>query len=67
MILSDVIYNDDFDINCNFSVYSGIWNDGGNLLWSTVKDGYEKPKDELLDRKIKYLTVNNNVLIIEVA
>lgn len=66
MILSDIIYND-FYINCNFSVYSGIWNGIGNLLWSTARDGYKKPKDELLDRKIKYITVNDNVLIIEVA
>lgn len=69
MLVGDLIYNDEFDINCNFEVYSYQWNDGGKLLWSTIKDGYSKPPCALLDRKISYITVDveNYAIIIEVV
>lgn len=69
MIVGDLIYNDDFDVNCNFEVYTYQWNDGGKLLWSTIRDGYSKPPCALLDREISYITGNRETgaIVIEVV
>jgi len=55
MLVGDLIYSEDFDANCNFAVYKGIWNEGGELLWNS-KTG--KPSCALRDREIKYLTID---------
>lgn len=65
MIISDLIYNDDLDANCNYAIFDGCWNDGGKCVWSTKENGYHKPLDELLDKKVRYITVHDNTLIIE--
>ncbi len=70
MLVGDLIYNDEVDCNCNCEVYDcskngKSWSDGAELLFSTKRDGFQKPFDRLLDMKIKYITINNHVLIIE--
>lgn len=63
MILSDLIYNDDVDFNCNFEVYLGEWHNG-TLLWSTSKNGWSRPPCSLLDKFVKYVTINVNTMAI---
>ena len=41
------------------------WNETEPFL-STLKNGYDKPLDAILDMPVKYLTIPDNVLIIEV-
>ena len=70
MLVGDIIYNDYFDCNCNYAVYDcsekgAVHDDGGKLVSSTLRDGYRKPLDAILDLEVRYLTINNNVLIIE--
>lgn len=67
MLIGDLVYNDNFDLNCNYAVYEGQWNNGGKLLWSTAKNGYKKPPNSLLDRKVGYITLDttNLVFVIE--
>lgn len=69
MIVGDLISNNDFDVNCNFEVYSYQWNDEGKLLWNTIRDGYSKPPCALLDKKISYITVNRETgaIVIEIV
>lgn len=68
MLVGDLIYSDDFDANCNFAVYDchdgKLWNESP-VLFSTLKDGYGKPLDKILDMHVRYLTITDNVLIIE--
>lgn len=70
MTVGDVIYNDQFDFNANWAIYkckSGqCWHDFDEPFLSTLKNGYDKPLDAVLDMPISYLTINNNILIIEV-
>lgn len=68
MIVGDLIYNDDFDTNLNYAIYD--CKDGkqwhkANVLWSTKENGFHKPLDKILDMKVGYVTIDNNVLIIE--
>ena len=70
MLVGDLIYNNEFDCNCNYEVYDCSendkeWGNGAELLVSTKRNGFQKPLDSVLDMKIKYITINNNVLIIE--
>lgn len=70
MLLGDLIYND-FDVNCNYAVYNCIGNKSWHEVepaWSTRINGYHKPPCTLLDKKIKYITLNSETkeLIIEV-
>lgn len=70
MLVGDLIYNDDFDCNCNYEVYDCTedgkqWGDGAELIFSTKVDGFRKPLDSVLDMKIKYITTNEKAIIIE--
>lgn len=70
MLVGDLIYNDNFDCNCNYQVYDCTnpdvqWGEGAGLLHCTKRDGYHKPKDEILDMEIGYITTHDNILIIE--
>lgn len=70
MLVGDLIYNDDFDCNCNYEVYDCTedgkqWGDGAELIFSTKVKGFTKPLDSILDMKIKYITTNENAIIIE--
>lgn len=70
MLVRDLVYNNDFDCNCNYAIYDctengKAWGDGGELIFSTLIDGYGKPLDKILDMKITYITTNKDVIIIE--
>lgn len=69
MLVGDLIYNDEFDCNCNFEIYDCRENDKtwdkAEILWSTCTDGYHKPSDAILDMKIKYITTHDDKIIIE--
>lgn len=70
MLVSDLVYNDDFDCNCNYEIYDCTeegkqWGDGAEVIFSTKTDGLKKPSDAILDMKIKYITTNENAIIIE--
>lgn len=69
MIVGDLIYNDDFDCDCNYARYDGSdgkqYEDGAKLLFSTKRDGFCKPLNWILDLKIKYITIHNSVIVIE--
>ena len=71
MLVGDLIYNDEFDCNCNYDIYdctkNGVaWGEGGaELLFSTKRDGFKKPLDRVLDMKIKYITTDDHAIVIE--
>ena len=70
MLVGDLVWNSDFDCNCEFEVYDctedeTCWNDGAECIFSSKRDGWHKPVDEILDMKIKYVTIHSNVIIIE--
>lgn len=69
MTVGDIIYNDNFDFNANYAIYKCkpdmCWNET-EPFFSTSKDGYDKPLNAILNMPIKYLTIHDNVLIIEV-
>ena len=71
MLVGDLVYNDDFDCNCNYDIYDASdgkqWADGAELIFSTGRDGYGKPLDCVLDMNIKYITITEHTLIIEAA
>lgn len=67
MLVGDLIYSDSFDANCNYAIYNcrdgKQWREAP-VLFSTLKDGYGKPVDEILDMHVGYITISDNVLII---
>ena len=68
MLVGDLIWNNNFDCNCNFAIYD--CSDGKSWhevkeVYSTKANGWHKPLDEVLDMEIIYITTNNDVLIIE--
>lgn len=71
MLVGDLVYNDDFDCNCNYIIYDCTepdvqhWCSNAKILFDTARDGYGKPLDAILDMKVKYITLSNNQLIIE--
>lgn len=69
MLVGDLIYNDNFDCNCNYAIYDctegGVHWDEAKIIHSTMQHGYSKPKDAILDMKIKYITTSDNILIVE--
>lgn len=70
LLVGDLIRNDDFDCNCNYEIYDctekgKLWNDGAKVIFSTKINGFKKPLDEILDMKIKYITTNDQSIIIE--
>lgn len=70
MLVGDLVCNNDFDCNCNYEIYDCTeegkqWDDGAPVIFSTKRDGFNKPIDEILDMKIKYVTTDENSIIIE--
>ena len=70
MLVGDLVYNDNFDCNCNYEIYDCTedgkqWGDGAELIFSTNVNGFKKPLNSVLDMKIKYITTNENAIIIE--
>lgn len=71
MLVGDLVYNDDFDCNCNYDIYDctkegASWNLCSTpLLFSTKRDGFKKPLDSVLDMKIKYITIEDHSIVIE--
>ena len=53
MLVGDLIYNDDFLVNTNVAVFD------------SRRDGWHKPQAAILDLKIKYITTDDNCIIIE--
>ena len=69
MLVGDLVYNNDFDCNCNYEIYDctngeETWHEA-KCIFSTEKDGWHKPLDNILDMKIVYITTNNDIIIIE--
>ena len=72
MLVGDLVYNDNFDCNCNYEIYDCTeegkqWGDGAEVIFSTKTDRFKKPLDAIIDMKIKYITTNENAIIIEAA
>lgn len=70
MLVGDLVYNDNFDCNCNYEIYDCTedgkqWGDGAELIFSTKVDGFKKPLNSILDMKIKYITTSEMTIIIE--
>lgn len=68
MLVGDLIYNGDFDCNCNCEIYDctedGItWHEAPKIYFHN--GSYIKPLDSILDMKIKYITTDDNMIIIE--
>ena len=70
MLVGDLVYNDNFDCNCNYEIYDCTedgrqWGDGAELIFSTKVNGFKKPLDSILDMEIKYITTSERTIIIE--
>ena len=61
----DVIANPNFDANLEYCIVENDANDEWRTLYSS-RDAEDDPPAELLIRKIEYLTISNNKLILEV-
>lgn len=69
MLVGDLVYNNDFDVNCNYEIYDctengKTWHDA-KMIYGTMRDGWKKPLDKILDMKIKYITANHQSIVIE--
>lgn len=67
MLVGDLIYNNDFDCNCNYEIYDcteegKTWHDA-ELIFSTRREGWIKPLDSILYMKIKYITTSLGIII----
>ena len=74
MLVGDLIYNDDFDCNCNYEIYDcteddQCWTSGAKLIFSTKGNGFKKPLNSILDMQIRYITINISemAIVIEVT
>lgn len=70
MLVGDLVYSDDFDLNCNYEVYDCTedgkqYGDGAEVIFSTKVNGFTKPLNSILDMKIKYITTNETAIVIE--
>ena len=69
MVVGDLVYNNDFDCNCNYAIYDCSdgkqYGDGAKLIFSTKKDGFDKPLNWILNMKIKYITIQDSAIVIE--
>ena len=69
MLVGDFIYNDEFDFNANYAIYecdeNTVWNEAGKPIYSTANNGYGKPPAIILDRKVKYMAIHDDTLILE--
>lgn len=68
MLVRDIISNDKFDFDANYTIYECK----GDECWyevepvaSTVRYGFGEASDSVLDMEIQYMTILNSVLIIE--
>lgn len=64
MLVGDLIYNDNFDCDCNYDIYDCTENEA-KLIFSTKRDGVEKPLDKILDMKISHISIENSTIVIE--
>ena len=68
MLVGNLVYNDNFDCNCNYEIYdctnAESWHEA-KCIFSTKVDGWHKPLDSILDMEIAYITTNDNMIIIE--
>lgn len=66
MLVGDLVYSD-FDFNCNYDIYDCTKKDRDEteIIFSTKRDGFKKPLDNILDMKIKYITTSGSTIIIE--
>ena len=64
MLVGDLVYNDAFDLECNYQIYE---NSSKNVLVDTKKNGFHKPLAFILDMTIQNITVSNDILIITAA
>ncbi len=68
MLVGDIVYNDDFDLNAEYEIYKckqgEMWNPNSTPVFSTKRDGYSKPLDSVLDLQVQCLTVHNNCLVV---
>lgn len=69
MLVRDIIYNNSFDCNCNYRIYDctggKAWNDGADLIYSTAKNGYDKPPNRILNMEVRYITIHDSEIVIE--
>lgn len=68
-----LIYNDNFDCNCNIEVYDCteegvIYGDGASVIYTNRGDR-TSPSNDVLNMKVKYITtsVTDGTLIIEAS
>lgn len=68
MKLKDFVANRDFDVNADYEIYHGAWNDGGERIWDSVM-GSLSQDDLIAQYNITYITVDVRTgnIIIEVA
>lgn len=66
-----LIYNDNFDCNCNIEVYDcseeGVqYGDGASVIYTNRNDS-TSPSNDVLNMKVKYITtsITDGTLIIE--
>lgn len=68
MKLRELVNNRNFDINADYKVYYGTWNDGGELFWSSRQNGKLTDDDLISAYDITYMTVDTDTseIVIEV-
>lgn len=70
MLVGDLVYNDDFDVNTNYAVFDcsnnteETWHEK-EAVFDSRRDGWHKPLAAILDLKIKYITTDGDCIIIE--
>ena len=69
MKLKEFLVNRDFDVNAEYAIYNGTWNDGGECLWRSKEDGKISDDELIAQYDITYVTIDCNTqeIIIEVA
>lgn len=72
VLVRDLIYNNDFDCNCNYEIYDCTeegkqWGEESELIFSTKRDGFDTPSEAILNMKIKYITISGLTLVIEAS
>ena len=68
MTIRELICNSEFDVNCNYEIYDcrkGKTWDEASIWWSTLRNGYGKPPQEVLDAHIAYIAMNYPSIVIE--
>ena len=63
MKLKDFIANRNFDVNADYKVYHGIWNDGGECIWDSIM-GRLSQDDLVAQYDISYVTTDDTGRII---